>query len=436
MPNRIAGTEVYAAALAKSLMQKGHEVAVVIPDYKSDNLSKYQYEGIDVYCYPERDKKDRTLIMGKRPPAGIEAFRQLIKKLQPNVVHIHELAGSSGIGIFHLRTLKNLGIKTVFTMHLAHYSCFCGTLMYKGKEHCNGLININKCTKCALSKLPVNNISQTILYSISAPLYKLNLNTGNLNHAAGTAFSYPFIIEKKQKILNEIAAICDKIIVLTDWYKKVLLHNGIPENKLELVKQALPYKVNDSGPENAIEGKTLRLIFIGRIEPLKGLHLLLEAIKDVPEDTVYLDIFGSVTDPDYYNELQQNTSEMKNVCWKGSLSQNNVVSTIQKYHAFVLPSVFSEMSPLVIQEAFAAGVPVIGADVAGIAEQIKHQYNGLLFNFNNAASLKNTILSLIENPSLINKLKSTIVYPPAFDLVADKMVDVYERVLETNLQFN
>lgn len=47
-----------------------------------------------------------------------------------------------------------------------------------------------------------------------------------------------------------------------------------------------------------------------------------------------------------------------------------------------LCSTFSEMSPLVIQEAFAARLPVIASNVYGNAEQITHGENGLLFNFN------------------------------------------------------
>ena len=213
------------------------------------------------------------------------------------------------------------------------------------------------------------------------------------------------------------------------------MQNGIEENKIELVRQALPYKINNPQSPNEIKGKMLRLIFIGRIDPLKGLHLLLEVIRDLPEEKVSLDIFGSVTDSNYYNDWKQNTSKNKNICWKGLLSQKDIVSTIQQYHALVLPSTFSEMSPLVIQEAFAAGVPVIGSDVAGISEQIKHLHNGLLFNFNSVPSLKNTILSLIENPSLINDLKSNIVYPPCFETVANMMLEIYKGVFKPHLQF-
>ena len=225
------------------------------------------------------------------------------------------------------------------------------------------------------------------------------------------------------------------MIVLTDWYKKILLQNGIAENKLELVKQALPYKIENRQPSYQIKGETIRLLFIGRIDPLKGLHLLLEAIYDLSKEKIQLDIFGPVTDHYYYNGLKQNTAQKKNICWKGLLPQEEVVNTIQHYHALVLPSTFSEMSPLVIQEAFAAGVPVIGADVAGISEQIKHNYNGLLFDFNNAASLRNTILSLIKNPSVINDLKKNIVYPNAFDTVANRMMEIYEHVFKPHLQF-
>ena len=57
------------------------------------------------------------------------------------------------------------------------------------------------------------------------------------------------------------------------------------------------------------------------------------------------------------------------------------------YDLLCVPSLSSEMSPLVIQEAFAAGIPVLASRGYGNIEQIRHGENGLVFNFNSADSL-------------------------------------------------
>jgi glycosyltransferase involved in cell wall biosynthesis len=429
MPHHVAGTEVYTWALAKSLQQKGNDVTILVPDYNSDILNEYKYDGLSVKRYPEPDKRDRLLMMGKRAPNGIDAFKQLIIELQPDIVHVQELAGSSGIGIYHLRALKKMGIRTVFTMHLARYSCFCGTLMYKDKESCTGLIDIKRCTQCALSKLPINNTAQKILYNASMPLYNLNIDTAKLNNSIGTAFSYPFIIKKLRISLFEIFDLCSKVIVLTDWYKEVLLENGVPANKISVIKQALPYNTHISEVQIVKAGPSVSLIFIGRIDPIKGLHLLIDAIINLPEDKIVLHLYGAVNDEAYFINLKNKTNGKKNIVWKGVLAQKDVVATMRDYDALILPSMFSEMSPLVIQEAFAAGIPVIGSNVYGIAEQIQDGVNGLLFQFGDALALKKTLQKLINNPELLNKLSENIKPVDGFKRVADETENVYKSVL-------
>lgn len=427
MPYQVAGTEVYTWALAKSLQQKGHEVAIVVPNYKSSESDSYQYDGLLVNRYAEPDNKDRMLITGKRAPDGIGAFEKLIYQLKPDIVHIQELAGSSGIGIYHLRLLKKIGIKVVFTMHLARYSCFSGTLMYKDKEPCSGLIDIKRCTQCGLNKQRISNITQQFLYNISMPLYNLNISPGKTNSSFGTAFSYPFIINNLRNSLHEIVNLSEYVIVLTNWYKEVLLKNGVLENKIQLVKQALPYAIPVTPAKNLKEKKFIRLIFIGRIDPIKGLHLLIEAVGSVPEDKISLDIFGGVNNEQYYQYWKNKTKNKTNIFWKGLLEQKEVVNTISQYDALVLPSTVGEMSPLVIQEAFAAKVPVIGTDVPGIAEQVIHNYNGLLFDFNNVTSLRNILYSLIQDQTILPKLQENISEPLDFETVVEQTLAVYNK---------
>ena len=436
LPYQVAGTEVYTWALAKSLQQQGHVVIIVTPNYDTDNNDEYMHDGLRVTRYAEPNKRDRKLLAGKRPPDGIKAFEILIKKENPDIVNIQELNQSSGIGMYHLKVLSSLQIPIITTLHLAGYSCYCGTLMYKDKEPCDGLIRIGKCTRCALSRLPIHPVTQQLLYVSSMPLFKLNINTANLNNKAGTAFSYPFIIKNVEERLHHIVNYSSKIIVLTDWFKKVLLLNNIPENKIQLIKQGLPH-TDQIIPKTTLKTNSqLRLMFMGRILPIKGLNLLLEAIDSLDSDNFLLDIFGDDNNSGYVQMLKEKTLHKQNIHWKGTIVQQYVVSTMQLYDAIVIPSIVCEMAPLLIQEAFAAAVPVIGSDVKGIAEQVQDGHNGLLFKMGSVSELKQLIQNVLTDRSILKRLSGNIQLPRSFKEVSEETIILYESVLKAENVFS
>jgi glycosyltransferase involved in cell wall biosynthesis len=101
---------------------------------------------------------------------------------------------------------------------------------------------------------------------------------------------------------------------------------------------------------------------------------------------------------------------------------------MQQYDALCLCSTFSEMSPLVIQEAFAAGIPIIASNVYGNAEQIKNGYNGLLFGFKDAASLKEQLLRCINDPVLLIEMKKNTRAPRSFQQVGDEYYRIYQTL--------
>jgi glycosyltransferase involved in cell wall biosynthesis len=429
MPQQTAGTEVYTLALGKALQASGHEVTVVIPNYDTTVGDEYFFEGLRVKRYAEPNHIDKALVNGKRPPDGIKAFEALLKELNPQIVHLQELAGSSGIGIYHLRRMKRMHIKIVFTMHLARYSCFTGSFMYKGIESCGGIIDIKKCTECSLSKYPIHPLLKKTLSASSLALYNLKINTGSIAHSAATALSFPFIINDFKKQLFEVVDLCEYVIVLSEWYQEVLLANGIPGNKLKLVKQALPLKAPAMQRATKEVIAPIQLVYIGRINPEKGLYLLLGAIKDLDEQKIAVYIYGSAKDEAYLNRLKDSVKGKGNIFWKGPIAQQNVISTISRYDALVIPSATSEMSPLVIQEAFAAGVPVIGSNVAGIAEQVEEGKTGLLFTFLNEQSLKEKLLFLIQNPLYLRSLQKNILPPNEFETVVAAYFNIYKELI-------
>jgi len=97
----------------------------------------------------------------------------------------------------------------------------------------------------------------------------------------------------------------------------------------------------------------------------------------------------------------------------------------------VVPSVWWENSPLVIQEAFAAGRPVICSDVGGMAEKVHDGVDGLHFRVGDAESLAATIHRAVRTPGLWERLREGIPEVHSMAEHADVLTDAYESLIAT-----
>ncbi|MBC5773491.1 glycosyltransferase [Pontibacter sp. KCTC 32443] len=429
LPFQVAGTEVYTSLLASFLKSTGHQVDVIIPNYNSAVNNTYSYNGINVHQYAEPSVSNRALIMGKKQPNGLVFFEKLLKELKPDIVHFQELAGSNGITLHHVELAKAHGFKTLMTFHLAGYSCMTGNLMLNGKTPCKGIIEPLVCASCVYTSKNLPLIQKKALTFVSGIFYNLGLDASELNNAIGTAIGYPFIIKRKHQNLMRLTNACDKVVTITDWYKHILLRNGVNPDKISLVTQSLPsFSTNFKKVKNEIPPK-IKLVFVGRISHFKGLHLLIEALKKLNSSSVSLDIYGQSSGDEYESYWREESKSCNNIKWCGSIKPGTTVEVLSKYHVLCLPSTFSEMSPLVIKEAFAAGIPVLASNVYGNAEQIQHNVNGLLFDFNKVGSLIQQLMRLLNESQLLSQLKDNIIEPDTFERVGNKYLEIYSELI-------
>ena len=149
----------------------------------------------------------------------------------------------------------------------------------------------------------------------------------------------------------------------------------------------------------APERDTCELLFVGRIAPVKGLRLVLEAMRDLADalPELRLTIVGDGPDRALIETAAKPLGDR--VRFTGYLSQDDVAEALKEADIFVLPS-FAEGVPVCLMEAFASSRPVIATQVAGVGELVKTGENGILVPPGNAAELADAIRQLARDPDL------------------------------------
>ena len=426
LPDHIAGTEVYILALIKSLYALGVQSVVMIPNYGKEVDDVYEVEGFKVLQYAEPSVIDRALQMGKRMPEGLKNFKHLVSIEVPDIIHFHELAGSNGFSLEHVKLAKASGYKTMMTFHLARYTCKTGTLVYKKQIPCDGVIREKQCSECWYQHKGVTGWKAAVLNKSSALMHKFNADVTDLPFTISTAIGFPFLITKLRDDFNSLIENCDHLVAISKWYMEVLLKNTVHSHKFSYIGQALPSQVSRIGATK--KSPLLRFVYIGRISHFKGIIHLLKSIKNLDAE---LDIYGDTGEVEYIRECKTFSEGMQNVSWKGRVQTTDVVNVLSGYEVLCLPSVVCEMAPLVIQEAFAAGIPVLASDVYGNAEQVSDGHNGWLFKFNDQQDLRIKLKMLIENPWLIDSAKKNIPPVKKFDAVGSEYMKLYNKVMTT-----
>jgi glycosyltransferase involved in cell wall biosynthesis len=133
------------------------------------------------------------------------------------------------------------------------------------------------------------------------------------------------------------------------------------------------------------------LLFVGRLAAVKGMPVLLEALRDLPGDW-HLTVIGDGPDR---SALEAQAKGLP-VDFVGYKSQAEVAEALAKTDLFVLPS-FAEGVPVVLMEAMASGVPVIATQIAGIPELVRVG-SGVLVPPGDSTALQRAIDTALADP--------------------------------------
>ncbi|NRD18528.1 glycosyltransferase [Winogradskyella eckloniae] len=163
-----------------------------------------------------------------------------------------------------------------------------------------------------------------------------------------------------------------------------------------------------------------KFVFISRVTPNKGIDYIIEAI-DVLDGKYTVDIYGPI-DRNFYNN-----SFDKQTFYKGVLSSDEVISTLQCYDVLVLPTFHpGEGYPGIFIEAMSVGMPIIATKWNALDELIVDEYNGKLIEIKSTSDLVNAIKFFNENNYQTLSNNSLIKFND-FDinLMSKKIIDLY-----------
>ncbi len=167
------------------------------------------------------------------------------------------------------------------------------------------------------------------------------------------------------------------------WGKLYIVHCGVDPARYD--RPALPPRPG------------LHLVFVGRITPIKGLRVLIDALVRAHEThpDLTLTLVGDGDDRAGLERLARPLGDA--VRFVGFQSQEGVAEAVAAADALVLPS-FAEGLPVVLMEALAAGKPVIATQVAGVGELVEHGVSGHLVPASDVQALAAAITTLADTP--------------------------------------
>lgn len=384
-PNVVGGAELLVQSLARELADRGVRTSVLS---LSQNGRDWQYDDGGVRAYfvhahpmgiallnPDRTLGQRVLwhALGE---ANIWISRKLspiLAREKPDIVNTHSLLGLS---VNAWKAVRAFGRPIAHTLHDYQLLCPRGT-MFRHREPCShqcGSCRLLTARRRAASAIPaaVLGISQFILGVHSAHGYFPNA-------------------------------------------MKAVVPNGFrPPPRTQPLA-------------TAATAAPLRIGFIGRLHPVKGAELFLEALRRLPPGSYAAKVAGSGS-PDYEAFLRERAQGLA-VAFMGWMPREEFYRQID---LLVVPSLYHEPQGMVLIEAASFGIPVIYARRGGLSEVGAEFPRFRSFDPSRSESLAEALLAVVTQPASTRDFRTMagpIARPFTLEGFGDGYLQAYERVL-------
>lgn len=327
-------------------------------------------------------------------------FARLVREVQPDVVNFHHVMG---FGIQAIRAVRDAVGDVPIVMTLHEYLPICANHGQMVKARTGALCSRASPADCGMCFPEIG----------PARLMRRELFIKSF-FAEVDAFVSP-----SRFLLTRFA----------DW--------GLPRSRLVMLENGL-----DGGmpaPVRALPpgGRRNRFAYFGQLNPFKGIRVLVDAVTRIPADTwgdSVLYVFGGNLEhqpPDFQAAVKDLFKVAgRRLRFMGSYKSADLPNLMREVDWTIVPSTWWENAPVVIQEAYFHGRPVIASNIGGMAEKVRDGIDGLHFHVSNPESLAATMTDAIRDPGLWDRLHRGIRPPTSAALAATQHAHLFTRLID------
>ena len=363
--SKYGGVEFAAANLAFGLAVRGHEVHFLSAKGQQSQFEPHgggasaerkgcrpeihQHTRVFPRNYPLGEKHGlfRKLLWHVQDlmhPRNKTLFAGILEEIRPDIIILHNL---TAVGLNIWRTIGTAGIPCIQVIHDLNLICL-NMARFKSGRQCSGL-----CTACRLQKL-----------------YRFSLIAGASN------FSF---VSPSRATLDCI----EEYVDLSKWKRRV-------------ISNANTFRVKARKPA---AGEKPRLLYVGRLDPSKGVGEMLQAAELAHEVANFeLDILG--TGP-LEMSLRQKYGSMSWINIRGSVDQEFVAEFMSRATVLLVPSLWLETVPGVAVHALFADLPVLGSRIGGIPEHVGDGITGRLLPPGDIQAWSDEIVRVVSDPQQV-----------------------------------
>jgi glycosyltransferase involved in cell wall biosynthesis len=409
-PASVGGTEIYTQNLAQELAARGHEVFVF---YRSDQDAARggspweERAGFRAYRF------SRALDPASASPwaqfmdtfanrDAEQAFERFLREINPDIVHFqHVMLLSYRL----IEQARRYGLPVILTLHDYWFLCSVSQLVWPNAQVCRGKALGLNCARCVLT-FRVRSPLMHALRPVAAPLLQI-----------------------RDALVRRAAHQADLWIAPSHFLIQQYIAAGFPEGRFVYLENGIDLeRIRRFAHQPSVDGR-VRVTFLGSLAWQKGVHILVEAFNGLPADVARLRIWGDPkVFPAYTDRLRRLLSH-PDAQWMGGVANDRVGEVLADTDVMVLPSLWYENSPVAIQEARAAGVPVVASGLGALAEKVHDKVDGLLFPPGDAAGLRQALQRLVNEPDLLSSLRRGT--SPAMDMPqhVQRLEEIYDLAM-------
>ncbi|MEQ1730658.1 MAG: glycosyltransferase [Vicinamibacterales bacterium] len=440
LPQAQAGSEIYAHDLCRAQMARGHNVTLVCatfdPARPHGSVHWRVVNGIPVAELTNNwdcSRFEDTY----RPPLIEDRLASVLQAVQPQVLHVHNLLNLS----FNLPAMaRAAGARVVATLH--DYTLVCpsgGQRVHRAEAHVCHTIEPDRCARCfgespfgtraAFSRLAGRQqlLSASMALAARAVRTMAPRLTASVASRLPTLPATPADITARLDAARQVFEHVDLIVAPSRSMAEEYAALGAPPDKLRVSDYG--FTPRTGRPTRRARTGPLRIGFVGTPVWHKGLHVLVDAARLLPPERFTLAVHGDLSVlPDYVADQRERSRGLP-IDFAGPFARHLADAVYDALDLLVVPSIWLENSPLVVHEAFMAGVPVVASRIGGLADLIQHGRNGLLFEPGNANALAAALRALLDDAMLLQRVTAAQTPVKSLDDDAGEWDAAYARVL-------